>query len=57
MKLGREQLSAHVTKRLLPVYLVSGNELLLLQDVTAEILQAAKQMGFLDSKRACHVVH
>ena len=50
MKLRAEQLSAHITKRLLPAYLVSGSELLLLQDVTAEILQAAKQMGFLEHR-------
>jgi DNA polymerase III subunit delta len=50
LKLRAEQLSAHLAKRLLPIYLAAGSELLLLQDMTAEILQAAKKAGFLEHR-------
>lgn len=50
MKLRPEQISHHLTKSCLPTYLVSSNELLLLQDVVAEIKEAAKKQGFLEHR-------
>lgn len=46
MKLTYFQLEAHLAKKLQPVYIVSGDELLLKQDAVELIRRAAKQHGF-----------
>ncbi|SRR5579883_116274 len=46
MKLTYFQLEAHLTKKLFPAYIISGDELLLKQDAIQWIRQAAKQAGF-----------
>lgn len=48
MKLRAEQLSTHLKKPLLPAYLLSGSELLLVQESSVEILKTAKANGFLE---------
>jgi len=46
MKLRPEQLPAQLKKGLAPVYLLSGDEPLLLQEAADQILQAARSAGF-----------
>src|SRR5260221_4961099 len=46
MKLPAEQLSQHINKKLLPVYLISGDELLLVQESLATLTQAAQKAGY-----------
>lgn len=48
MKLKPEQLSQHLAGNLLPVYLVSGEESLLVNEAVNEIRQAAKTGGYLE---------
>jgi len=46
MKLKTEQLSRHLSENLLPVYLVSGDEPLLIQESCDQIRNAASKNGF-----------
>ncbi|MCP5161543.1 MAG: DNA polymerase III subunit delta [Hahellaceae bacterium] len=48
MKIKPEQLSQHLSKSLLPIYLVSGDEPLLLQEACDAIRKAAKAAGVQD---------
>ena len=48
MKLKTEYLAKHLSERLLPVYLVSGDETLLIQETCDQIRSAAKDKGFTD---------
>lgn len=48
MKLTYFQLSMHLKKQLLPIYLITGNEPLLVQEAKNAIKQKAKDQGFLD---------
>jgi DNA polymerase-3 subunit delta len=50
MRLRADQLTHHLNKSLLPVYFISGNEPLLREEVTTEIANAAKAMGFLERR-------
>ncbi len=50
MKLKAEQLSTSLTKNLLPVYFVSGDETLLVQEAVDSIRQAAAAQGFDERK-------
>ena len=51
MKLTFFQLEAHLAKTLAPVYIVSGEEILLKQDTMRMIRHAAKQAGFSETIR------
>ncbi|MCP3675934.1 MAG: DNA polymerase III subunit delta, partial [Gammaproteobacteria bacterium] len=46
MKLKIEQLSRHLSEYFLPVYLVSGDEPLLIQEASDQIRSVANQKGF-----------
>ena len=46
MKLRAEQLSSHLQKQLLPVYVISGEEPLLVQESADAIRLAARERGF-----------
>lgn len=46
MKLRAEQLTQQIKKQLLPIYLISGDELLLVQETVAVLTQAAQQAGY-----------
>ena len=46
MKVHPEQLAAHLSKRTSPVYFISGNEPLLIQEAIDDVRSAAKKMGF-----------
>ncbi len=48
MQLTVKSLYTHLKKQLLPVYLISSDELLFLEEARQNILQAAKQQGFAD---------
>ncbi len=50
MRLRIDQLTNHLTKHLLPVYLISGNEHLLLQEAASGIANAAKRQNFLEHR-------
>lgn len=54
MKLKPEQLSAQLARNLAPVYLISGEEILLMQEACDQIRAAARQQGF--SERELHHV-
>ncbi len=54
MKLRPEQLAAQLKKGLAPVYLISGEEPLLLQEAAEAILQSARAQGFVE--RSIHTV-
>ena len=45
MRLYPEKLAAHLQKNLLPVYLVSGDETLLVQECCDQIRQKAREQG------------
>jgi DNA polymerase-3 subunit delta len=51
MKLTAAQLDKHLTSTLAPVYLISGEELILKQDIFNAIRQAAKSAGFTERQR------
>lgn len=51
MKLPFPQLEQHVTKKLAPLYLISGDETLLVQEAADIIRQAANQAGFAERVR------
>lgn len=46
MKLTLNQLSTHLKQKLAPIYLVSGDEILLVQEAADAILKAAKGAGY-----------
>ena len=46
MKLRPDQLANHLKRALAPIYLISSDEPLLLQEAADQILQAARQTGF-----------
>jgi len=48
MKLTAEQLDAHLQRLLLPVYLLSGDEPLLIQEAATALRLAARQQGFAE---------
>lgn len=48
MRIRPEQLSQHIAKQLLPLYLVSGDEPLLVQQATDQIKKAAKNAEHID---------
>lgn len=50
MKLRPEQLANHLNRQLLPAYLISGDEPLLLQENVALIIKAAKAAHFLEHR-------
>lgn len=51
MKLNYEQLDQHLHRQLLPVYLLSGDEVLLLQESLSMIREAARKQGFSNRER------
>lgn len=51
MKLSYQQLTTHLQKQLLPIYLIAGNEPLFVQESKDLINQKAKQSGFLERQR------
>ncbi len=51
MKLPIQQLGAHLTKTLAPIYLVSGDETLLVEETLDTIRQAALKAGFTERNR------
>src|SRR3989338_5523759 len=53
MQLTLKQLDAHLNTQLLPLYLLSGDECLLVQDARDFIIHTAKKKGFLDR----HIIH
>src|SRR6187200_2724462 len=57
MKLTYFQLEPHLAKTLAPVYIVSGEEILLKQDTSNLIRKAAKQAGFERVKIASEPSH
>ncbi len=48
MKLAHNQLEQHLTKKLASIYLVSGDETLLVQEAVASIRHRARQQGFTE---------
>lgn len=46
MKLNHNQLSQHLQRPLLPIYLLSGDEILLLQESLQALREAAKKQGY-----------
>ena len=48
MKLKPEQIKSHLAKTLMPIYMVSGDEQLLVQECCDQIRQAARQQGFTE---------
>lgn len=48
MKLAYPQLAQHLAKNLAPIYLVSGDELLLVQEAVDTIREAARNAGFME---------
>lgn len=48
MKINHEQLQAQLNKKLVPLYWVQGDELLLRQETCAAITKAAQQQGYLE---------
>ncbi|MGS2717251.1 DNA polymerase III subunit delta [Eionea flava] len=50
-KLRSDQLNTHLQGKLMPVYLVSGDETLLVQEACDAIRQAARQAGFTERER------
>jgi DNA polymerase-3 subunit delta len=48
MKLAHQQLEQHLTKKLAPIYLISGDELLLVQETVTRIREAAQKMGYTE---------
>src|SRR5688500_7898101 len=46
MKLAYHQLAPHLAKKLAPIYLVSGDEIILVDEVKALIRAAARKAGF-----------
>lgn len=48
MKLSNQQLTQHLQKTLAPIYLISGDEPLLVQESCDEIINAAKQRGYTE---------
>jgi DNA polymerase-3 subunit delta len=49
MKLSLDQLPLHLKNNLLPVYFISGDELLLVQEARDLIHHAANQNGYLET--------
>lgn len=54
MKIGPEQLQAHLAKKLSPVYLIAGDAPLLVTEAADAVRAAAREKGFTD--RSVHVV-
>jgi len=54
MKLALNQLSRHVTTTLAPIYLLSGDEILLQLEAVDAIRQAAQQQGYHDRQQFQH---
>jgi DNA polymerase-3 subunit delta len=56
MRFNQQQLTRHLqtAQRLLPVYIVSGDETLLVQECTDAIRQACKQQGYSE-REVMHV--
>lgn len=54
MRLRPEQLKQNLTKNLLPIYIVSGNETLLVQDCCDDIRNSCRSQGFSD-REVLHV--
>lgn len=48
MKLYYDQFSQHLTRQLLPAYLISGDEILFMQEAIAQLKVTAKQAGFVE---------
>lgn len=48
MKIRPEQLSTYLNKNLAPLYVLSGNELVLLEDALVQIKQTAQQHGYTE---------
>ncbi|MFT3741223.1 MAG: DNA polymerase III subunit delta [Gammaproteobacteria bacterium] len=51
MKITPEQLANQLKRQLLPVYLIAGEEVLFVEEARANIKQAAKAAGFLETLR------
>lgn len=51
MKFSSYQMASHLKNKLLPVYLICGNELLLVEEIRELILQKAQQEGFSETQR------
>lgn len=51
MKLNANQLEQHLQRQLLPAYLVSGDEALLVQESMAQLREAARKQGFTERER------
>ena len=48
MKLSYQQLGPHLAKNLAPIYLIHGNESLLVQEAVESIRTAAREAGFTE---------
>ncbi len=48
MKLRLDQLAQHLKKPLLPIYLISGDEILLVQETVTTLIKTAQNTGFND---------
>jgi DNA polymerase III subunit delta len=57
MKLNYSQLEMHLAKQLLPIYIISGEEILLKSDCSHWIRKAAKQAGFQMHMRLSETTH
>jgi DNA polymerase III subunit delta len=51
MKLSYPQVVGHLKNQLLPMYLITGNEPLLIEETRDALRQKAKQMGFIENQR------
>jgi len=54
MQVSLKQLDAHIKQTLLPIYLISGDEPLFIQEARESLLLAAKAKGFSE-KEICHI--
>jgi DNA polymerase-3 subunit delta len=48
MKIAYQQVEQHLSKKLAPIYLISGDELLLIQETVSLIREAARKTGFTE---------
>jgi DNA polymerase-3 subunit delta len=48
MKIAHQQVEQHLAKKLAPIYLISGDELLLIQETVLLIREAARKAGFTE---------
>jgi len=54
MKIYPDKLTAHLANKLMPIYLLSGDEPLLVSEAQSQLFQAASQQGF-ETRQICHL--